>query len=598
MLPNFQFMTPWRDGASVRRRRQQKLNALAAVYDTALTEIDTKVHGLSLAQLVDAHRSGHVSNADVMSAYGKKAFAAQKATNCLSDIILPSILPHTARQANGNGIPKRGTNAVAGRFEKEQTDRPLAGVPISIKDCIDVAGHPSTLGYSAFSRDSVAASAPIIRLLQRAGAIVHVKTTVPAGLFGLETSSTLFGRTSNPYNSAFSPGASTGGGAALLALGGSMIELGTDIGGSVRLPAAFCGVYSMKASNGRFPATGARTSTPGSEGVQTVVSPLARRLEDLEEFWKRVMDLKPWEYDHTCVPMPWRPVNYATRKLKWGVLWSDGIIPMSPASRRAVQIVIDALRAQGHEVVDFEPPTFEVLKTGFQLTFADGGEQVFANLQCGEFISPGVRAIRKTFSLPRFFKHILAFFLPVLDATLLRAFYRKSVVEVRELVDAREVWKRVWHDKWRAEGIDFVICAPCAIPGVPEGGTSKAGLLAASYAFLFNIVSIRILYSLLSLRGALTLHIASLLLLMQLDLPAGVLPITTVSRKLDALPPTFRPSDLGPSARGAYEIYDAEKMHGLPVAVQVVGKRLEEEKVLAGMRVIRDVVVLVMTIAR
>lgn len=139
----------------------------------------------------------------------------------------------------------------------------------------------------------------MVRLLQDAGALVHAKTTVPTGLLGLETATDLFGRTSNPHNPAFVPGASTGGGAALAACRGSMVEIGTDLAGSVRIPAHFCGIFALKASAGRFPNWGNASSLPGLEAVQLVSSPLAARLDDLEEFSRRVVECRPWEYDHT-----------------------------------------------------------------------------------------------------------------------------------------------------------------------------------------------------------------------------------------------------------------------------------------------------------
>lgn len=176
--------------------------------------------------------------------------------------------------------------------------KPLSGVPISLKDCIDIAGHDTTLGYSSRANRPVHSSAPIVRLLQDAGALIHVKTTVPTGLLSFETQSDLFGRTTNPYNPHFSPGASTGGGAALLAYRGSKIEIASDLGGSVRFPAVYCGIYGMKASSGRFPSTGCATSVPGLEGIQTT-SPMAKDIDDLAQFWERVVNMKPWEYDST-----------------------------------------------------------------------------------------------------------------------------------------------------------------------------------------------------------------------------------------------------------------------------------------------------------
>lgn len=184
-------------------------------------------------------------------------------------------------------------------IHKYTPNKSLSGVPVSLKDCIDLEGHDTTLGYSANANRPVRESAPIVRLLRDAGALLHVKTTVPTGLFSFETDSDLFGTTTNPYNPKFSPGASTGGGAALLAYQGSKIEVGTDSGGSVRYPAAFCGLYALKSSSGRFPTTGCGSSVAGWESVPSVTSPIARKLEDLAEFWARVVGMKPWEYDPT-----------------------------------------------------------------------------------------------------------------------------------------------------------------------------------------------------------------------------------------------------------------------------------------------------------
>lgn len=129
--------------------------------------------------------------------------------------------------------------------------------------------------------------------------MIHVKTSVPTGLIAIETSSDVFGRTTNPYNPAHSSGASTGGGAALLASGGSKIEVGTDLAGSVRIPAHFCGVWSLKGSAGRFPTWGNRSPLMGLEALPSLVAPMANSLDDLTEFWKRVVEMKPWQYDHT-----------------------------------------------------------------------------------------------------------------------------------------------------------------------------------------------------------------------------------------------------------------------------------------------------------
>ncbi|KII82627.1 hypothetical protein PLICRDRAFT_456030 [Plicaturopsis crispa FD-325 SS-3] len=264
-----------RDCAWKQESRKDRVDALSPVYGVPHTDLESKIHGLSLSHLVDGYAEGHFSGYDIIRAYGKRALAAHNATNCLTDLIFDDALTGW----------------------DPDTKQPLLGVPISIKDCIDVQGCDTTVGYSRNVRHPAARDAAIVRLLRDAGALVYAKTTNPTGLFGCETFSDLFGYTSNPYNAAFAAGGSTGGGAALLAYRGSKIEIGTDIGGSLRAPAHWCGVYGMKASVGRFPGEGCVSCSPGLEGIQIITSPMAHDLADLEEFWKRMMQMQPWKYD-------------------------------------------------------------------------------------------------------------------------------------------------------------------------------------------------------------------------------------------------------------------------------------------------------------
>lgn len=245
----------------------------AQAYAEPLTDRDHEILKLSLADIVRDCSNGQLAPAAVLDAHAKRALAAHVNTNCLSDLMFDEALTAYA------------------------PDRPFSGVPISIKDVVDVEGHDTTLGFSARAHKPAATNAAIVRLLRDAGALLHVKTTVPTGLLSFETESDLFGVTTNPYNAAFSPGASTGGGAALLAYQGSKVEVATDIGGSVRFPAAYCGLYGMRSSQRRFPSTGIHGVVPGLEGVETT-APIARSLEDLREFWERVIGMKPWDYDH------------------------------------------------------------------------------------------------------------------------------------------------------------------------------------------------------------------------------------------------------------------------------------------------------------
>ncbi|KAG6329036.1 hypothetical protein ID866_10053, partial [Astraeus odoratus] len=428
-----------RDCQAKQQERQRQLDALPSSYNEPCTEEETRILDLSLVDLVHSHASGSLSTSDILQAYGKKVVAAQKATNCLAAVLIPDILHTEVPRLPSTTLRDSTSETDASDFDASSPAREkhlLSGVPVSIKDCIDIQGYDTTVGYSSRVNHPAPSSAAIVRLLHAAGALLHVKTTTPPGMLALETTSDLFGRTSNPYNSEFSSGASTGGGGALLAYRGSMIEIGTDIGGSVRLPAHWCGVYSMKSSAGRFPGWGTTPPLPGFDAVETTCSPMARRLDDLEEFWKRIMGMRPWEYDHTCIPLPWRPVNLRNRKLRWGVIWDDGISRTTPACRRALEMTVDALKKQGHEVVDFTPPPIaEGILIGLQLCFSDGGEDFFNAVRKDEKLDPLLTATKSLLSMPLIVKRLLALFTSdTLQASVLTSVHAKTPTQERALI--------------------------------------------------------------------------------------------------------------------------------------------------------------------
>nr|VWO95981.1 Protein kinase domain-containing protein [Ganoderma boninense] len=548
---------PFPEISGKRRELHDKLSATPDVYRSPPTEADAKILSLPLAQLVSSCEENIVSPREVLQSYGKRCLLAHEATNCLADVFLDEAACSLSAPCSTG-------------------DRPLLGVPITIKDCINIAGHDTTVGYSANAGHPLQESAPIVRLLRDAGGLIYAKTTLPTGCLSFEVSSDLFGSTANPYNSAFSPGASSGGGAALLACQGSMIEVGTDLGGSVRYPAAYCGLYTVKGSHGRFPSHGSVSCLPGLEAVPTITAPMARTLDDLEEFWRRVVEMKPWDYDHSCVPVPWRAVDYVATgaRLKFGLIMDDGVVPPTPAPSRALLEVAGALSKQGHEVVPFYPPSpLEGLKIGYQLMFSEGAKSATGPLRTGEFISPALRTVRLILSLPLWVKKVQAKLLRWFSrpwgrndawASLIEVFHPKSTLDERRLVVEREAYKAAWHEAWRREGLDFVLTVPHSLPAVPRDprASDRATLVSANYAFMYNV----------------------------LDYAAGVLPVGYVDKARDSYAPDFKSAEkyqgMNDVGRAAHDLYDAEAMHGMPLAVQVVGRRFEEEKVIAGMKVI------------
>jgi len=166
------------------------------------------------------------------------------------------------------------------------------------------------------------------------------------------------------------------------------------------------------------------------------------------------------------------------------------------------------------------------------------------------------------YDLPRWLKRIYVFYLRYIRrdeiyAGLVEGWNAKSAREYFTLVAQREDYRTKWFNMWKNTEVDFVLTVPNAMPAVPHGGMKDA-FTNCLYTFLFNM----------------------------LDYSAGVLPVTHVDRDLDTLPKTFRSKNI--VERGAYKHYDAGKMHGLPIGVQVIGRRLEEEKVLEGMKLIQE----------
>ncbi|KZT10510.1 amidase signature enzyme [Laetiporus sulphureus 93-53] len=523
------------------KERRERIQMLPAFYHASLSASDKTIIATSISQIVSSVQGGALKPIEILTAYSKAALKAHAATNCLTEVMLPEA-EEWARNCNTKG--------------------PLAGLPVSLKDEHSVKGFDACIGYSAWVGKPMEKDSALVRLLRDAGAVPYVKTNVPVTMLSFEAANDVFGTTTNPHNKNFAPGGSSGGEAALLAFGGSRVGIGSDVAGSVRVPSHYSGVYTIKASSYRFLKTGnAHTSIPGEEGVPVSFSPMTRTLEDLETFWRAVMSMSPWEYDHAVLPIPWRDVDLSTDKgLRWGVMWDDGVVRPSPACKRALATVVSTLEANGHKVVQIDPPSpYEGLKIASLLLMADGTKCCIEPLQFGEFNDPGVVQALAMFRTPRIIKKLYAWYLrhirgDELYAGLVEAWSEKTVPEYLALVAQREAYRERWFDFMREQQLDFILTVPNSLPAVPHGGMLE-GWKACGYTFLWNL----------------------------LDYTAGILPITHVDQNRDALG-AFKAKNA--IEGGAYRMYDAKKMHGLPVGVQIVGKRLQEEKVLEGMKII------------
>src|SRR6266849_7399534 len=163
-------------------------------------------------------------------------------------------------------------------------DAPLRGLPMTLKESINVRGLRTTVGMSVWKDFRSEHDAPVTARVKGAGAVVMAKTNVPQMLADWQSNNPVYGRTNNPWDLSRTPGGSTGGGAAALAAGLSALEFGSDIGGSIRIPAAFCGVYGHRPSDTAVPRYGhvPGSPLPNPAAVMAVQGPLARSASDLE----------------------------------------------------------------------------------------------------------------------------------------------------------------------------------------------------------------------------------------------------------------------------------------------------------------------------
>jgi amidase len=237
---------------------------------------------------------------------------------------------------------------------------PLHGVPMTVKEAFDVAGLPTTWGVPAL-RDNVAnANATIVDALIDAGAIIFGKTNVPLLLGDWQTFNAIHGTTNNPWDPARTPGGSSGGAAAALAAGMSALEMGSDIGSSIRNPAHYCGVYGHKPSFGIVPQHG--HWIPGAHVPLDVLvcGPLARSAEDLALALDLIVGPEPFDRPAWAIKLP-GPRKTALREFRIALILDDPNCAVDREVTDRVQAVADAAARAGASVDDSARPQFDTL---------------------------------------------------------------------------------------------------------------------------------------------------------------------------------------------------------------------------------------------
>ena len=219
---------------------------------------------------------------------------------------------------------------------------------------------------AAFANEPLHKDALLVTILRDLGAVFYVKTNVPVAMMMAETNNNVWGECRNPLHKYLSPGGSSGGEGALIAFKASPLGIGTDIGGSIRIPAAWSNLYGLKPSFGRYPHYGAKPGIAGQEYILSVNGPMSRSLKTLKLYSEAVLSerVSPWDFDHKCIPLPWRKnvIQPVGRKLRFGLIGiDDGLVTVHPPVERALQMTKTALERQGHEVIPWSTEDHEVI---------------------------------------------------------------------------------------------------------------------------------------------------------------------------------------------------------------------------------------------
>lgn len=249
---------------------------------------------------------------------------------------------------------------------------PLHGLPLSIKSSIAVAGMKWESGTRLRAGNVAKSDAPLVARLRQAGAIVLGVTNTPEMLMAWETNSLLYGRTNSPWDVDRTPGGSSGGESAAISSGMSAGGVGSDGGGSIRVPAHFSGICGLKPTPGRIPSTGHFPESGGPFALLGVVGPMARHTDDLKILFETMQGLDDGDTCAAPVALRW-PSEEEVRQLRIGYFEDDGRTPVTPETRRAVRTAAESLARAGFQVEPFRPAGLEEARVLWKKFFVKMG---------------------------------------------------------------------------------------------------------------------------------------------------------------------------------------------------------------------------------
>lgn len=485
------------------------------------TEIDITENydAVGLAEAIAARKWTAV---DVATAFCKRSIIAHQLTSCLTQWFMPEALAQ-AKELDVY-LEKHG-----------KPIGPLHGVPISIKEHMPIAGTFSSSGSLASTvfneKDCF-----MMSILRSMGAVFYCKTNQPQLIMHLESTSH-YGRTLNPFNINLSAGGSSGGEAALIGMKGSVLGVGSDIGGSIRGPSAFCGIYGYKATSYTFPQNGFVTHAFAAElNVTASTGPMCRSLRDMDLFTKLILSTKPYLRDPGLVPLPWTGLSTEIQKpLRVGIMSNDGFIIPQPPVQRAIAWARERLADPKYSgIIQTKPYTpynaAEAWTHVRRMYWPDGGKGASEDvMSTGE---------------------------PMLSLTEwgFKDAEPMDGMGVNELRDQRDKFRYNFAESWNEQDVDVVI-GPAFVGPASAHDTA----FYWTYTSLFNLV----------------------------DYPGVVAPTPIRAKAQEEYAADYQP--LSEACKHVKELWGASSFEGAPINLQIVARRYHDNDLFGALAVLKDV---------
>lgn len=507
---------------------EKQFNSVKYLYDQKLlTPQEFAITDSSATSIVAKVAAGEWSSVEVFKAFAKRATIAHQLTNCALDLFPQEGLERA--QYLDEYYAKHG-----------KTLGPLHGLPISLKEQMNYKGKSTHASYVSLIDNIPKKHGVTVQLLEDMGAVFFVRTNQPQTMMHLCSNNNFIGITKCPYNLALTSGGSSSGEGAIVSFGGTPIGVGSDIGGSVRGPAAFSGCYGLRPTTHRISKAGGVSSGAGQESVPAVVGPFTRSVGDIELFMDTYINHgKPWTTDCTVIPLPWRKVEKPKPEaLTIAIMYDDGIVKPTPPIARALKDIAAKLTAAGVKVVDFKPINTDLAREAVTKMYSCDGNYMQRKL-LGDSGEPLVKLTKWALNYGDGSKHY-------------------NVAENRQLNIIRDSLKQQYSDWMNENNVDFLIS-----PAYSNVAPRPEEIYNWSYTSLFNIIDF---------------------------------PTMTIQTGLFQDPAV----DKWDESHSNYEFrsnlekleldnYDPEKFVGAPIGLQLTGRRYEDEEVVAVSKTVVDI---------